>query len=245
MAIRFASDGARLTLVDLDSAALEEAREAVAVLGRGVETETVDVTDSRAVSLLGERVGGVDVLVNNAGVVHGGEFARVPLERHELTVRVNVLGVITMTHVFLPGMIERPEASVVNIASASGFIGLPYGSTYAASKWAVIGFSESLRLELESCGHDHVRVTTVCPSYIDTGLFAGASPPKATRMLSAEHIAEKVVRAVVHGRPWVIEPWLARITPPLKGVLPTRVFDSIASALGATDSMLHWRGRER
>jgi all-trans-retinol dehydrogenase (NAD+) len=225
MAIRFAEQGSEIVLTDLREDALPAATETVAVLGVPVRTYALDVTDRDAAASVRERIhaeaGPIDVLVNNAGVVFGGPFADVDWSKHELTYRVNVLGVAAMTHVFLPDLVERPEAHLVNIASASGFIGLPYGVTYASSKWAVIGFSESVRAELELVGHDHVHVSTICPSYIGTGMFEGARSPTGTAIL---------------------EP--VKLTPPLKALLPTKLFDLLGSALGVTTSMSGWTGHD-
>jgi len=206
------------------------------------------VTDAAAIltfrDRLHEEAGPLDVLVNNAGVVFGGPFLEVSLEKHIATYRVNVDGVVALTHAFLPDLISRPEAHLVNIASASGLIGLPFGSTYASSKWAAIGFSESLRLELDEQGHRHVHVTTACPSYVSTGLFDGVKPPFLTRLLTPDRLADKVMRAVQRNRLWVLTPWLVRMTPPLKGLLPTRLFDRISGLLGVNAGMSHWRGRD-
>jgi len=246
MAIKFAERGAELVLADLDEQALPEAREAVEVLEVPVHTWPVDVTDPESIAQLRQSVnaeaGPIDVLVNNAGVVFGGPFADVPLEEHFKTYEVNTLGVVAVTHAFLPDLVSRPEAHLVNIASASGLVGLPYGSTYASSKWAVIGFSESIRSELKLVGHDHVRVTIVCPSYIGTGMFDGAKPPSTTRMLEPEFVAGKVVEAVLDDTLYVLEPWLVKITPLLRDLLPTKLYDKLGSALGATTGMSGWTG---
>ncbi|UCF69347.1 MAG: SDR family NAD(P)-dependent oxidoreductase [Acidobacteriota bacterium] len=246
MALKFAEKGADLVLSDIDERALPEALETVAVFGGAVHAYPLDVTRPDAVlglrQRLVEEVGPIDVLVNNAGVVFGGPFLEVPLDQHAMTYRVNALGLVAMTHAFLPDLISRPEASLVNIASASAFIGLPFGSTYASSKWAVLGFSESLRLELSELGHRHVHVCAVCPSYIGTGMFEGARPPTTTRVLEPEFIAAAVVKAVVDEQLYVLEPWLVKITPALKGLLPTRLWDSLSSALGASSGMSGWIG---
>jgi short-subunit dehydrogenase len=208
----------------------------------------LDVTDAGAIrgarQLILEEGGPIDVLVNNAGVVFGGPFLDVPIEKHLLTYRVNTLGVVAMTHVFLPDLLSRPEAHIVNIASASGFIGLPNGATYASSKWAVIGFSESLHLELREQGHARVGVTAVCPSYVATGMFAGVKPPLFTSMLSPEKLGEKVVRAVEANRRAVLAPWLVKVTPILKGILPQDLFYVVGGWLGATSGMHTWTGRK-
>jgi len=248
MAIRFAEAGSEIVLTDLQEDALPAAAEIVAVLGVPVHGYPLDVTDADAIQAVRDRIHGelgpIDVLVNNAGVVFGGPFADVPMEKHLLTYRVNVLGAVAMTHAFLPEMISRPEAHLVNIASASGFIGLPYGSTYASSKWAVIGFSESIRAEMDLVGHDHVGVTTVCPSYIGTGMFEGVRAPTTTKILKPEFIARRVVEAVLRDKAYVLEPWLVKLTPPLKSLLPTKLFDKVSSMLGATTGMTGWTGHE-
>ena len=246
LALEFARRGAQIVLADRDEGALPEARAAVAVLGTEVRAWPVDVTDPPSILGLRERVRGdlgpLDVLVNNAGVVFGGPFADVPLAQHFKTFEVNTLGVVAMTHAFLPDLVSRPEAHLVNIASASGFIGLPYGSTYASSKWAVIGFSESIRSELKLIGQEHVHVTIVCPSYIGTGMFEGAKPPKATHLLEPEFVAARVVEAVEQDTLYVLEPWLVKLTPLLRDLLPTRLYDMLGSALGATTGMSGWTG---
>lgn len=246
---QFARQGAEVLLGDLDAAALPAAEEAIREVGGAGRGYVLDVTDESAVAAARARIledgGPIDVLVNNAGVVFGGRFLDTSLARHKLTYGVNLLGLVTVTHAFLGDLIDRPEAHLVQIASASGFIGLPYGSTYASSKWGVIGLSESLRQELDLDGHAHVGVTTVCPSYVDTGLFEGAKPPRTTAMVRPERLAELVVHAVEKNDPWVLTPWLVHITPASKWLLPTWAFDKIAWALGVTSGMRHWKGHDK
>jgi short-subunit dehydrogenase len=247
LAERLVPEGAELVLVDVNEPALADAATSVAALGARVSAQCCDVTDMDAVLALRDRVhaevGPIDVLVNNAGIVYGGAFLDVPLAKHLRTYRVNIEGLVAMTHAFLPDLLGRPAGHLVNVASAAGLVGLPWGSTYASSKWAVIGFSESIRLELEMTRQAHVKVTTVCPSYVSTGLFEGAAPPKTTALLTPEELAQRIVQAVRHNDLYVLTPWLVRVTPMLKGVLPARVFDAIAWTLGASSSMEHWRGR--
>jgi short-subunit dehydrogenase len=247
IAERVAAEGAELLLVDVNPRALEEAGASLARNGASVRTYVLDVTEtSRMVGLheQTDRDGGpIDVLVNNAGLVFGGAFLDVPLEQHLTTYRVNTLGLVAMTYAFLRDLIAGGDGHVVNVASASAFIGLPFGATYASSKWAVLGFSESLALELELQGHRHVHVTAVCPSYVKTGLFAGARAPRTTRMLTPERVADLTVRAVLANRPVVRTPWLVRVTPAMKGLMPFRVFYRAAALLGVNTSMMKWRGR--
>jgi all-trans-retinol dehydrogenase (NAD+) len=249
LATAFAEEGAELVLADLRGDLLAATADAIrAVHEQVVGAYELDVTDGEAVLEFRDRIeseqGPIDILVNNAGVVFGGLFGQVPLRQHHTTFEVNALGLIAMTHAFLPGLVARPEAHVVNIASASGFIGLPYGATYAASKWAVIGFSESLRLELEDQGHRHVKITSVCPGYVSTGLFAGARAPRTTRFLRPERLARRIVRGVKRDRIFVIAPPAARLAPFLAGILPRRVFDRVVRWFGINTSMREWQGRE-
>jgi short-subunit dehydrogenase len=247
LAAQFAVQGAHLILLDRDAEALERTAGALHREHSALQSHVVDVIDQRSVLRARDAVhahgGPIDVLVNNAGVVFGGSFLEVPLQRHMATYQVNVLGVVAVTHAFLPDLIGRPEAHVVQIASASGLIGVPFGATYASSKWAVIGLAESLRLELRALGHGHVHVTTVCPSYVSTGLFAGARPPLLSRMLTAEGVAVEIVAAIRRNQVFVRTPWLVEATPFLRGVLPLRVFDAVADLMGVNSSMEHWRGR--
>lgn len=246
MALKFAGRGAEVVIADINERKLADAKSKIAATGVATWAFPVDVTNPTSIASLKAQVlaesGPVDVLVNNAGVVFGGPFTETPLDRHFKTYEVNTLGLVAMTHAFLPDLIERPEAHLVNISSASGFVGLPYGSTYASSKWAVIGFSESIRSELKVLGHEHVHVTIVCPSYIGTGMFEGAEAPKATEILEPDYLAEKVVQAVERGRVYVLEPWMVKITPLLRGLLPTALLDRVSTLFGADTSMARWTG---
>jgi all-trans-retinol dehydrogenase (NAD+) len=247
MAIKFAERGADIVIADINE---ERLVEAVASLEERTSVATgfqVDVTNPASVAAMRARiaaeVGPIDVLVNNAGVVFGGPFAKTSLDDHFKTYEVNVLGLVAMTHAFLDDLIARPEAHLVHIASASGFIGLPYGSTYASSKWAVIGFGESIRAELNLLGHKHVHHTIVCPSYIGTGMFEGAEAPKATSILEPAYLAEKVVLAVEQNKVHVLEPFMVKLTPLLRDLLPTGLYDKLAHLFGADTSMARWTGR--
>ena len=248
MAIKFAGRGAEIVIADLNEAKLPRAKARIEEVGVAAWAFPVDVTNPASIASLRAQIaaeaGPVDVLVNNAGVVFGGPFTETPLDRHFKTFEVNVLGVVAMTHAFLADLIERPEAHLVHISSASGFIGLPYGSTYAASKWAVIGFSESIRAELNLTGRKHVHSTVVCPSYIGTGMFDGVEAPKATNILEPAYLAEKVVQAVERNRIHVLEPFMVKLTPLLRSLLPTGLSDKLSHLFGADTSMAHWTGHE-
>lgn len=190
-------------------------------------------------------LGGIDVLINNAGIVRGKYFWEHDNgDDTRPTMQVNALAPMYVTREFLPGMIESDrEARIVNIASAAGTLSNPRMSVYAASKWAVIGWSDSVRLELEQQGFGHVKVTTVAPSYIDTGMFEGARGPLLTPVLTPEYVVDKVWKAMLAGRPMLMLPWSVGFARLLKGVLPTRAWDAVADRLGVYHSMDLFTGR--
>ena len=246
LALRFARERAHVVVTDVDAAPLAAVLEEIRAESGETSSALLDVTSRESVDAARARIhgqgGSVDVNVNNAGTVTGGAFLDVPLERHLATYEINLLGLVRVTHAFLPDLLSRGRGHIVNIASASGYLGLPYGSTYASSKWGVIGLSESLRREVQVLGSAGIRVTTVCPGYIDTGLFEGARAPRTTRMLTPEVLAERVLRAVRKDRPFVRTPWIVKVGPLLRGVLPTPLFDRVTDAFGIGVSMQDWRG---
>jgi short-subunit dehydrogenase len=246
IASALARAGAHVVLTDLS---VERVIEAVAQLkqaGGSVVGFRLDVTAPDEIAEVRARIerecGPLDGLVNNAGVVFGGSFLDVPLDRHLRTVGVNLNGVLAMTHAFLPGLIERPTAHIVNIASAAAVVALPQATSYAASKWAVLGFSESLREELRGLGHRHVGITTVCPGYISTGLFTGAKPARLTRWLRPEAVADAVVRAVETEREFVMLPWQARAMYWLCAGWPRSWYRAVCRGLGISRGMDEWQG---
>ncbi len=249
MALAFASRGSDVILADIDLEKAEKVAEEIRRISRQAWAYRVDVSDSAQVTAFRQRVrqevGRIDVLVNNAGVVYGGVFEMVSLEKHLRTFSVNTSGLVAMTHAFFTDLLESQDSHILNIASASGFVGLPYGATFAASKWAVIGFSESIRLELAERGFDQVGVTTVCPGYITTGAFEGAQAPRLLPFLTPERIVNSIMEGVEKNAPFVKEPFMVKSSELLKGILPQKVWDRTANFLGISTSMMHWKGHGR
>ncbi|WP_237280237.1 SDR family NAD(P)-dependent oxidoreductase [Subtercola vilae] len=199
-----------------------------------VHTDRVDVSDAENIAAAGLRVrteiGVPDILINNAGIVRGKYFWQHETADTVDTMAINAVGPMLVTSEFLPAMIQatgRP-ARIVNIASAAGLISNPRMSVYAASKWAVIGWSDSVRLELAQQGHDHVKVTTVAPSYISTGMFEGAKGPVMTPIMTPEYVVDQVWKAMLAGKPLLLMPRSVHIGKVAKGLLPTAVWDQMA-----------------
>jgi len=208
----------------------------------------MDVTDAADVRDVRDRIhaehGSINILVNNAGIVSGGQFLDVPLEKHLVTYDVNTHGPVIVTHLFLPDLIDSDEGHIVNIASASALIALPNAATYASSKWAVLGFTDSLREELELTGRGHVGVSAICPSYINTGMFEGAKAPLFTPMLTPENLAAKIVRCVQKRKTHLLTPALVRLIPLGKATWPRAVFRRLLQFLGVYQGMEAWKGHK-
>lgn len=235
---------ARVTLWDIDEAKLDALSTRLRAAGHQVDARRVDL--ARLEDLLETAAAlpeewPVDVLINNAGIVCGRPLAEQTHDEIERTIRINTLGVIHATRALLPGMLERGRGHVVNLASASGFVPVPRLTTYAASKWACLGFSESLRVELRA--HPGVHVTTVCPSYITTGMFDGVSAPFAAPLLTPTYAAERILRAIERNTTMLRMPRIVHLVPILYHLLPTPFFDHVCGDwLGIYRSMDHFKG---
>lgn len=243
---------ASVTLWDVDPLALDEAATALSRSNTVIHSRVVDVSNAEDVSdAAAERLRTApvpDVLVNNAGIVRGNDyFWQSEPSDAELVMRVNAIGAMFVTRAFLPAMIEdtRRAKRILNIASAAGTLANPRMAVYAASKWAMIGWSDSVRLELKAAGAEHVGVTTFCPSYISTGMFAGASGPLLTPVLAPDVAVDRAWSAMLRGTPLRYTPWSVSLSRGLKGVLPTRAWDAVAGALGVYSSMDAFTGRAR
>lgn len=243
---RFLEAGAgELVVWDVDEAALERTKAELAAAGHRVVGEAVDVADPNAVAgaarALRQRGIRVGVLVNNAGIVVGKPFAEHTAAEIERTMRINALAPMHVTRGLLADLRDT-GGHIVNIASAAGLVSNPGMSVYCASKWAMIGWSDSLRLELERSDAG-VRVTTVTPYYIDTGMFAGVRSP-VLPILRTDTVARRVVRAVERDRIFVRLPRIVGLVPLLRGLLPARWFDVVVGRwFGVYESMDAFRGR--
>jgi all-trans-retinol dehydrogenase (NAD+) len=187
----------------------------------------------------------VDIVVNSAGVVSGKPILELTDEQIERTFDVNTLALYWTCKAFLPGMVERRRGHLVTIASASGLIGVAKLADYSASKWAAIGFDESLRVELKKLA-PQVRTTVVCPYYVNTGMFTGVKSRFSWMMpiLEEAHVVRRIVEAIERDRRRVVMPWPVFLLP-LMRLLPIPLFDALANFLGVNVSMDEFVGRQR
>lgn len=225
---------AKLIIWDIDRTKLIQTKEKLPQFYDQIHTYQVDISDSDQIYRAAEKVieehSHIDILINNAGIVIGKQFANHSPQEIENTIAINLAGVMHTARAFLAGMIERNQGHIVNIASAAGRMANPKMSVYAGSKWGVIGWSESLRVELKQ-QNSNIRVTTIEPSYINTGMFEGVTPPLLTPMLDSEDISKRIIRSVQKNKIHLRAPFMVKLLPLLKGILPTRVFDFVAGKL--------------
>ena len=243
VSLALAKRGCRLALVDIDAEGLAESARQVSALGRPVTTHVVDVSDKARMAALPDEVvaahGAVHVLVNNAGVSVHASFADHSLEDFEWLMGINFWGVVYGCKFFLPHLLRAPEAHVVNISSVFGLLGVPRQASYCASKFAVRGLSETLRIELAKT---KVGVTSVHPGGVATNIAAKmrvVGGPEAIaanerivkrfkNMLPPEVAAEAIVLGIAENRPRVLITRETHVADLLKRVLPGLSTDLVA-----------------
>jgi short-subunit dehydrogenase len=234
--LELARRGVRLVIVARRESRLQALADAICKLGGRVECVVGDVTDpdirQRAVETAQSAFGGLDVLVNNAGVGATGLFEAADPQRLRRIMEVNFFALVEMTRLALPLLKEGRTPMVVNVGSILGHRGVPHNSEYSASKFAVQGFSESIRAELSPLGID---VLVVCPGTTETEFFdsvlENTTQPKWPQHtpVTAESVAKAMLKAMQLGRHEIIPYrwgrvlcWLNRLSPRWVDRLMTR-----------------------
>ena len=243
MAVQAARRGAHVIIWDRDRDAAERVRDEIVGAGGSSESHVVDITEVAVVNRVAERTGRVDVLINNAGIVAGKHLLDATESDIRRTYEVNALALYWVTRSVLPGMIERRDGAIVTLASAAGLLGVAQQTDYSATKFAAVGFTESLRAEMRALGHP-IDTLTVCPFFIDTGMFEGAQTkyPFLLPVLKEADVAKEVLDAIERRKLVLVLPAFARVLPWAR-LLPVRLFDVIADALGVNKTMDHFVGR--
>lgn len=234
-ALALAARGCRLALVDRNPAGLHEAAAQAQTLGARVAAYELDVADGAALAGLPARVqadlGPVTVLMNNAGVALVGAFADLTLEEFRWLFEINFQATVALTKACLPTLLAQPAAQIVNVSSIFGLIAPAHQTAYAASKFAVRGFSEALRHELEGTS---VGVTVVHPGGVRTGIALNARV--ATRADAAEAARQAAeFTALFRTSP---EEAAAQIVRALERRAPRLLLGSDAVALAALQQLL-------
>lgn len=249
LGIKALQEGAKQLVVwDIDEQAMSNLKDFCSEKNWNCQFYKLNLENSREIEPAArkvlDKVGCIDILFNNAGVVTGKFFQEHTSREIHRSLAINIEAAMLTTHAFLPAMLRQDSGHIVNISSASAHLGNPKMSVYAASKWAVSGWSDSLRLELQRAG-SRIRITTVEPSYIKTGMFEGVKAPIMTPLLEPEDIADKIIAAVKKDKIVLREPFMVKLIPLLKGLLPVKAFDYLAGKLFRVySSMDTFKGRD-
>ncbi len=188
--------------------------------------------------------GEIDILINCAGIVTSNKtFDKMTSDEIVRTMNINTIAPMFVARAMLPGMIARNKGHICTIASAGGMLSNPKMSVYAASKWGAIGWSDSVRIELQEMKSD-VHVTTVAPYYINTGMFDGVKS-RIIPILKPEYVARKVLNAIERNVSFKGIPFGFHFIRFWQAILPTRVFDWLFGDLfGIYHTMDEFTGRK-
>ena len=216
-----------LIIWDINPVNIESTKHDLGKIGK-VRGYVVDVSDNKRVHEAYQTVvkecGGVDILINNAGIITSNKTFDLQTEDEILrTMQINTIAPMFVARAVLPDMLKRNKGHICTIASAGGMLSNPKMSVYAASKWGVIGWSDSVRIELQEMKSD-VRVTTIAPYYINTGMFDGIKS-RIIPILKPEYVARKVIKAIERNKIFKGIPFGFHFIRFWQTVLPVRIFD--------------------
>ncbi|MBT8767503.1 SDR family oxidoreductase [Metapseudomonas boanensis] len=240
IALRWAREGWKLALSDVNEPGLAETLKLVREAGGDGFTLRCDVRDYSQLTAFAqaceEKLGGIDVIVNNAGVASGGFFDELSLEDWDWQIAINLMGVVKGCKAFLP-MLQRSRGKIINIASMAALMQGPAMSNYNVAKAGVVALSESLLIELREEG---VGVHVVCPSFFQTNLldsFRGPTPTMKQQVgkllesspISAADIADYIYDEVAAGHFMILPHEQGRMAWALKQKNPQALYDEMAS----------------
>ncbi len=250
--LRLLDLGAKVAVWDFNREALHQFREECSGKGYSIHTELCDVTDAEAVeSSLNASVqalGGLSILVNNAGYVAKGFFEDRDFELWSRTMLVNVEALMRLSYLALPHLKKQPRSHIINISSAAGVIGTAGLTAYSAAKWAVWGFSESLRQEMHVLGVKTLHIGTIHPVYLKTGMFEGSNIPGLGGLIvpgvrSHDHVARAIITSIRRRRNRRMLPRSVSLAIFFRAVLPDALFQSFLRFLNIHRSMDSFQGK--
>uniref|UniRef100_A0A8D0H0N1 Short chain dehydrogenase/reductase family 16C member 5 n=1 Tax=Sphenodon punctatus TaxID=8508 RepID=A0A8D0H0N1_SPHPU len=252
MALKFARLGATLVLWDINQTGNKETAQLAKENGAvRVHAYTCDCSKRQEIYRVADQVkkevGDVSILINNAGVVTGKKFIDSPDSLVEKTMEVNILAHFWTYKAFLPAMMASNHGHLVTIASSAGLIGVSGLADYCASKFAAVGFAESVGLEMLALGKSGVKTTIVCPYFIHTGMFEGCQTkwPRVLPILNADYAAQRIVNAVLEEQSYLLMPRSMSIMNAMKNILPVKLSVLMGHYFGAFSLIDHFTGREK
>jgi len=251
---RTLADGGTVSIWDINEGALADARRELMEISDSVFCHMCDITseeDVRTHAKIAEKeMGKVDILINNAGAVKVGRFCSHPPSAWEQLTKVNLLSMYYTIYAFLPRMYERNKGQIINISSGAGLTGFPDLAVYCATKWAVYGLTESLRLEAMEDKKNGVAFTSVHPGILKKGMFQGSRMNWLGELLlprieTHDDIAKIIVnRGIKKKRSVVIKPWTLYIGPIVRAIFPDIILNKLMILVGSGSSMKSWTGRQ-
>ena len=240
--------GAKCFIIwDINLVGIEATRKELGKYGK-VKGYVVDVSNNEIVNVAYRKTvedcGDIDILINCAGIITSNKtFDQQTPDEIVKTMNINTIAPMFVARAMLPDMLERNRGHVCTIASAGGMISNPKMSVYAASKWGVIGWSDSVRIELQEMKSD-VHFTTVAPYYINTGMFDGVKS-RIIPILKPEYVAKRVIRAIERNKAFRGIPFGFHFIRFWQAILPTRVFDFFfGKVFGIYHAMDQFTGRK-
>ncbi|HUT52649.1 MAG TPA: SDR family NAD(P)-dependent oxidoreductase [bacterium] len=239
IALDLAREGADVAVADLREGDLQATAAEIGALGvrcfpLAVDLRTKDACN-RMVAEAREKLGRIDVLVNNAGVVWNADVVDQSDEVIQATVDINFMAQVWATRAALPEMIAAKSGTIVSIASGAGKVGVPAMAIYCATKFALIGFFDSLRHELRKAGTG-VRVIVVCPGFMATKMFVGAKVPRFTTLFDPQKTSTALMKAMDKGKEEVYVPWTIRGMAISRGLYSPRLMERMVEFTGMHES---------
>lgn len=240
--------GAKCFIIwDINLTGIEETRKELSRYGK-VKGYVVDVSKNDVVTAAYRRTvedcGDIDILINCAGIITSNKtFDLQTPEEIVRTMNINTLAPMFVTRAMLPDMLKRNRGHICNITSAGGMLSNPKMSVYAASKWGAIGWSDSVRIELQEMNSD-VHVTTAAPYYINTGMFDGVKSP-IIPILKPEYVSRKILNAIERNTSFKGIPFGFHFIRFWQFILPTRIFDwFFGKVMGIYHALDNFTGRK-
>jgi short-subunit dehydrogenase len=217
LSLALANDGWTIGISDIDMTGLQHTADMITQAGGKYFMYALDVADADNYKTVAEKfladAGGIDLLVNNAGVGDGGEFDKYALENWRWMVGINQMGVVYGCHYFIPAMKQAGAGHIINIASAAAFVALPAMAPYNVTKAAVLSLSETLYSEYK---YSNIGVSVVMPTFFKTNIMQhskGTADEKemgemmvATSGLEAENVANRILKSAGNGKFYIVLP---------------------------------------
>ncbi|XP_021411351.2 epidermal retinol dehydrogenase 2 [Lonchura striata] len=252
LAVKFANLGATVVLWDINQEGLNGTVRLARESGAGrVHSYVCDCSKRQEIYRVADQVkkevGDVSILINNAGIVIGKRFLDSPDSLVEKTMEVNIMAHFWTYKAFLPAMVAANHGHLVSIASCAGLCGTSKMSDYCASKFAAVGFAESIDMEMRALRKTGVKTTIVCPFVINTGMFDGVKSkwPHVLPILDPEYVAERIISAVRQNQEMLFIPRIAYVLYFLRSFLPVKAGALVLQYFGNLDIMNTFKGRPK